>query len=52
MSDECNSKNENIKLGLFSEAPLNPFSNFTDFLDFPTEDPPIDVFFFFHFIIA
>ena len=33
MSSEYNSKNENIKLELFLEAPLKP-CNFTDFLDF------------------
>ena len=43
MSSEYNSKNENIKLELFLEAPLKP-CNFTDFLDFPTEVTPMDIF--------
>ena len=43
MSSECNVKTENIKLDLFLEAPLKP-CNFTDFLDFPTEVPPMDIF--------
>lgn len=43
MSSEYNSKNENIKLELFLEAPLKP-CNFTDFLDSPTEVTPMDIF--------
>ena len=42
--NECNSKNENIKLVSVSEVPLRPFSNFTDFLHFTTEDLPMDIF--------